>query len=156
MQGKGIIKFFLVLFAVVSAYQYMLIYPAGKVEQQAEKYAEEVRLRGTDLNEQDSLYREARIAYLDSMSSANVFRIPLFKSYSYEELKSQQLALGLDLKGGLSAWWRVVVKGLLEILSRIGNDGPCRQALTNAEDVLLKQGTDFITALGNEWSRRAN
>src|SRR5690625_7376539 len=90
MQGKGIIKFFLVLFAVVSAYQYMLIYPAWKVEQQAEKYAEEVRLRGTDLNEQDSLYREARIAYLDSMSSENVFRIPLFKSYSYEELKRSE------------------------------------------------------------------
>src|SRR5690625_4250272 len=32
------------------------------------------------------------------MSSENVFRIPLFISYSYEELKSQQLALGLDLQ----------------------------------------------------------
>jgi len=156
MQGKGIIKFFLVLFAVVSAYQYMLIYPAWKVEQQAEKYAEEVRLRGTDLNEQDSLYREARIAYLDSMSSENVFRIPLFKSYSYEELKSQQLALGLDLKGGLSALLQVDVKSLLENLSRNSNDGTLRQALNNAEDVMMQQGTDFITAFGNEWSKLAN
>lgn len=156
MQGKGIIKFFLILFAVVSAYQYMLIYPAWKVEQQAEKYAEEVRLRGTDLNEQDSLYREARIAYLDSMSSENVFRIPLFKSYSYEELKAQQLALGLDLKGGLSALLQVDVKSLLENLSRNSNDGTFRQALNNAEDVMMQQGTDFITAFGSEWSKLAN
>src|SRR5690625_7763062 len=133
----------------------MLIYPAWKVEQQAEKYAEEVRLRGTDLNEQDSLYREARIAYLDSMSSENVFRIPLFKSYSYEELKSQQLALGLDLKGGLSALLQVDVKSLLENLSRNSNDGTLRQALNNAADVMMQQGTDFITAFGNEWSKLA-
>ena len=156
MQGKGIIKFFLILFAVVSAYQYMLIYPAWKVENQAEKYAEEVRQRGTDQNEQDSLYREARIAYLDSMSSESIFRIPLFKSYTYEELKSQQLALGLDLKGGLSALLQVDVKSLLENLSRNSNDATLRQALTNAEENMMQQGTDFITAFGNEWRNLAN
>src|SRR5690625_1497448 len=90
------------------------------------------------------------------MSSENVFRIPLFKSYSYEELKSQQLALGLDLKGGLSALLQVDVKSLLENLSRNSNDGTLRQALNNAEDVMMQQGTDFITAFGNEWSKLAN
>src|SRR5690625_5983823 len=90
------------------------------------------------------------------MSSENVFRIPLFKSYSYEELKSQQLALGLDLKGGLSALLQVDVKSLLENLSRNSNDGTFRQALKNAEEVMMRQVTDFITAFGNSWSKLAN
>lgn len=156
MQAKGVIKFFLVLFAIVSAFQYLLIYPTWKVENRAEEYAERIGQRGETKREIDSLTKDARIAYLDSMSGEPIFSIPLFKDYSYEELKGQQLALGLDLKGGLSALLQVDLRDFLISLSKNSQDPTFRQALNNAQERMVKSGTDYMTAFGNEWSELSN
>lgn len=152
MQAKGVIKFFLVLFALVSAFQYILIIPTWKVEKQAEEYAREVGLRGDTQKEIDSLTREARIAYLDSMSGVNIFSIPLFKDYTYEELKSQQLALGLDLKGGFSALLQVDLESFLINLSRNSQDPTFRQVITNTPERMKETGSDYMTAFQQEWN----
>ncbi len=156
MQAKGVIKFFLILFAIVSAFQYLLIYPTWKVEKRAEKYAKEIGQRGNTQKEIDSLTKDARIAYLDSMSAEHIFAIPLFKDYTYEELKSQQLALGLDLKGGLSALLQVDVKDFLQNLSKNSQDATFRQALVNAEERMKQTGSDYMTAFKDEWGELAN
>ncbi len=152
MQGKGVIKFFLILFALVSAYQYLLIFPTWKVENRAEEYAQLVGSRGETQKEIDSLTREARIAYLDSMSGVPIFSIPLFKDYTYEELKSQQLALGLDLKGGLSALLQVDLRSFVENLSNNSQDPTFRQVMNNVDDRMRETGTDFMTAFQQEWN----
>ena len=51
MQGKGIVKFFLVIMAIVCAIQYLLILPTRSVERKAEERAEAVAIQlGEDIN----------------------------------------------------------------------------------------------------------
>lgn len=152
MQAKGVIKFFLILFALVSAFQYLLIYPTWKVENRAEEYAQRIGLQGDTQKEIDSLTKEARISYLDSMSGVPIFSIPLFKDYTYEELKSQQLALGLDLKGGLSALLQVDLESFLVNLSKDSQDPTFRQAINNVDQRMKETGTDYMTAFQQEWN----
>ncbi|WP_236976428.1 protein translocase subunit SecDF [Membranihabitans maritimus] len=152
MQAKGVIKFFLILFAIVCLFQYILIFPTWKVENKAEEYAENVSQSISDPQEKLAARKDARIAYLDSMSSEKIFSIPLFKDYTYEELKSQQLALGLDLKGGMSALLQVDIKDLLLNLSQNSTDPTFRQALEDAETAMLQNGTDYMTAFSNAWN----
>ena len=156
MQAKGVIKFFLILFAIVSAFQYVLIFPTWKVENRAEEYAQRIGLQGDTQKEIDSLTKEARITYLDSMSGVPIFSIPLFKDYTYEELKSQQLALGLDLKGGLSALLQVDLESFVVNLSKDSQDPTFRQAINNVDGRMKESGTDFLTAFQQEWNALAS
>ena len=98
MQGKGIIRFFLVLMTLVTLVQYLYILPTRKVEKDAEEYAKRIAASYPD-EDQKGVVSKKIAEYLDSMSSVEVLRIPLLKSFTYQELKSQQLAYGLDLEG---------------------------------------------------------
>ena len=113
MQGKGIIRAFAILLAVVCILQYFFWWKTSAVENRAEDYATEVA-SNYEGEEQNKEFRRARIAYLDSISSETVLTIPLVKDYTYNELKSSTLNLGLDLKGGMSAVLEVNVRELIE------------------------------------------
>ena len=153
MQGKGLIKFFLVLMIIVSAIQYLFLIPTNKIENSADKYAEEVASSIEDEAQKIAAGKRARIEYLDSVSSENVFSIPMIKSYTYDELKQQQLALGLDLKGGMSAVLQVDLTELLVALSNDSNDPNFRLALSNANESLKTSSSDFITLFASEYQQ---
>ncbi|MCB0633475.1 MAG: hypothetical protein KDD15_27250, partial [Lewinella sp.] len=55
MQGKGVVKFFLVVMTLVTLVQYLFILPTRKVEKKAEAYAESL----TNTIEDESVQREA-------------------------------------------------------------------------------------------------
>lgn len=155
MQGKGIVKFFLVVMAIVCAIQYLLILPTRKVEKAADAYAEKVAMSLGDSDLSSVQAKQARISYLDSMSSEEVFKIPLIKSYTYEELKRQQLALGLDLKGGMSVVLQVDLKDFLISLSNESKDPTFHEALANADKAFTSAQTDYITLFGEEFQKIA-
>src|SRR3989337_1565349 len=102
MQGKGIIRFFLILLTAVCLLQYLYLLPTRKVEKAADRYAVSISSSETDEAKRLTSEKLARAKYLDSMSSEPVISIPLLGSFSYEKLKQQQIAMGLDLKGGIS------------------------------------------------------
>ena len=102
MQGKGFIKLLLVLLIIVSLLQCAYIIPTNRVENKADSYAQSLVSSMPDGIEKIEKKRQLVSNYLDSMSSETIFSIPLLKDYTYDELKKQQLALGLDLKGGMS------------------------------------------------------
>ncbi len=151
MQGKGIVKFFLVVMILVTLYQFLLILPARKVEQAAEAYAEQVAAKVTDPEQKTEVYKAARTAFLDSMSSEVVFRIPLIKDFTYQELKSQQLALGLDLKGGMSVVLQVDLRDFIVALANNSEDPTFRKALERASEKLKSSQSDFVTLFGEAW-----
>lgn len=132
MQGKGIIKFFLVAIALVCVLQYVFYLPTNKIENAADAYAKKVA-ENAPADAKDVVEKEARISFLDSMSSETVFSIPGIKSYTYDELKRQQLALGLDLKGGMSTVLQVDLKDFLLSLSNHSKDQTFLEALGNTE-----------------------
>jgi len=147
MQGKGLIKVFLILLVVVTVVQFLYMLPTNRVEADAAEHAEEMAASFTG-DEQTVQYKMAKTQYLDSMSSEKIFSIPLLKDYTYEELKKTQLALGLDLKGGMSAVLQVDVKDLLYSLSGENKDESFNLALENAVEAQKNSQSDFVALFG--------
>ncbi|MBP9132490.1 MAG: protein translocase subunit SecDF [Saprospiraceae bacterium] len=155
MQGKGIIKFFLVAIALVCLLQYLFYLPTTRIEKAANAYAAKVAATAP-ADDKDVVEKEARISFLDSMSSETVFRIPGIKSYTYDELKRQELALGLDLKGGMSTVLQVDLKDFLSSLSNHSKDPAFVEALNKTEKRLVTEQVGFVKAFGQEWAKVAN
>ncbi len=144
MQGKGLIKLFLVLLILVTVMQFLYMLPTQRVEADAEAYA---------MSFSESEQKIAKSRYLDSMSSEVIFSIPLLKKYTYADLKKSQLALGLDLKGGYSAVMQVNVRKLLYELSGRNPDANFIKALDNA--VIAQSGaqSDFVSLFQDEYAK---
>ncbi|WP_183562627.1 protein translocase subunit SecDF [Mucilaginibacter sp. SP1R1] len=138
MQGKGVIKFFAILLAVVCLYQLSFTWVARKVESDAKVYS-----KGNPEREK---------AYLDSMSTQPVY--PLFK-HNYQYVKQRELALGLDLKGGMNVTMQI---SLDELVRKIANNNPdvtFNQALANADKLQADAKTqkDFISLFVSEYEK---
>lgn len=150
MQGKGIIRFFLIAFVVVSIIQFLFVLPTQKVEKQAERYAENLATNAP-AGIKDSVLRAERTAYLDSMSSEEVLNIPLISSFTYQELKSRQLAYGLDLKGGMSVVLQVDLRELIRSLANNNEDPNLEPALDNATAAQQETQDDYVSLFVDSW-----
>ena len=100
--------------------------------------------------------KNARIKYLDSMSNEVVFKIPLLANYTYSDLKKSQLALGLDLKGGMSVILQVNLKDFILTLSNENKDARFRKSLDDAEKALADSQDDFVTLFAREWGKNSD
>jgi SecD/SecF fusion protein len=156
MQGKGIIRFFLILLTVVCLLQYLYLFPTRKVEKKADDYATAASASITDEGAKSMAFKMARANYLDSMSSEPVVKIPLLGTFSYQKLKQQQIALGLDLKGGISTVLQVDLREFLENLSNNTKEPAFKQALDNADKALKNAQTDYISLFAQEWTKVSN
>ncbi|MEM9848850.1 MAG: protein translocase subunit SecDF [Bacteroidota bacterium] len=150
MQGKGIIRFFLIAFVVVSIIQFLFVLPTNKVERAADRYAEGIAATASE-GARDSVERAARTSYLDSMSSETVLKIPLVSSFTYQELKSRQLAYGLDLKGGMSVVLQVDLRELIRSLANNAEDPTLINALDNASEAQRETQTDYVALFVDAW-----
>ena len=155
MQGKGIVKFFLAVISLVCIYQYLLILPAKKVESQADAFAKEISENYPE-EQRDAVEKKSRGEYLDSMSTETVFSIPYLSSYTYQELKSQQLALGLDLKGGMSVVLQVDLREFIKTLANNSKDPTFEKALDLATEKLKTEQTDYVTLFVQSWREIAD
>ncbi len=155
MQGKGLIRFFLVVMILVTAYQFLLVLPTMKVEGDAEAHADALS-SNAPVEQKEDVRKMARVAYLDSMSTETVLSIPLLKDYTYQDLKSQQLAYGLDLKGGMSVVLQVDLREFVKKLADDSNAPPFLAALDQAKKEQRTSQSDFVTLFANAWSQNAN
>ncbi len=155
MQGKGLIKVFLVLLILVSILQVFYVFPTRKVEKEADEFAEQYAANYTG---EDAYLAKKRVRanYIDSVSGEEIMSIPLLGSFSYSSLKARQLALGLDLKGGMSSVLQVNLKDLLERLSRNSRDESFNLALENARQRLASSQSDYITLFRQEYEKIDN
>ena len=155
MQGKGILKFFLILIAIVSAVQLLYFIPTNRVEKEAEAYAEKRAMQVSD--ESKSVERKiARAEYLDSLSSETILRIPGISSYTYSDLKNRQLGFGLDLKGGMSAVLQVNLRELLQALAGSKkNDPDFQEALERATKAQESSQSDYVTLFAEAYNEVA-
>ncbi len=153
MQGKGIVKFFLVVMILVTAVQYLFILPTNRVEKEAERRALSMSSSIEDEAEKNRVHTEVSRAFLDSMSNETVFKIPLLKAYTYQELKSQQLAYGLDLKGGMSVVLQIDLRELIRTLAQNSQDPKFRQALDQASKAQEDAQADFVSLFADEWQK---
>ena len=134
MQGKGVVKFFAILLAVVCLYQLSFTWVAHKVKEDARVYS-----KGDTTKEK---------AYLDSISTQPVY--PVFK-HDYQYVSQREIALGLDLEGGMSVTMQI---SLNELVQKLGNNNPdpaFNQALDAAQKDISQ--TDFITSFVNQYEK---
>lgn len=136
MQGKGVVKFFAILLAVVCLYQLSFTWVTRKVEGDAKAYA-----KGSMLKEKE---------YLDSMSTQPVYPI---LGHNYQYCKNNELALGLDLEGGMSVTMQISLKELVKKLSDNNPDVAFNTALNNAEADTKTSQKDFITLFVSEYEK---
>ncbi|MEN0005059.1 MAG: protein translocase subunit SecDF [Bacteroidota bacterium] len=144
MQGKGVVRFFLVVMTIVTLVQYFFMLPTQKVETAADEYAETLASQAAE-EQQKTVFKEKRSEFLDSMSTEEVFKIPYLKSYTYQDLKAQQLALGLDLKGGMSVVLQVDLREFIRALANSSKDPTFLAALNEATEAQKNAQADYVT-----------
>ncbi|MBC8173576.1 MAG: protein translocase subunit SecD, partial [Chitinophagales bacterium] len=129
MQGKGLVRFFLIVLTIVCLYQLSFTWVASNIENAAEDYAEksvDPTLQGDAL---DEALADLKTEFLNQKSNETVYNIGIAK-YNYDEVKSRALNLGLDLQGGMSVVMEVSKYDLLKSLS----NNPKNPALIAALD----------------------
>ncbi|MDB5086762.1 MAG: protein translocase subunit SecDF [Mucilaginibacter sp.] len=136
MQGKGVVKFFAILMAVVCIYQLSFTWVAHKVENDAQVYA-----KGDTTKVK---------AYLDSISTQPVY--PLFK-HNFQYVKQRELALGLDLQGGMSVTMQISLNELVKKLSNNNQDPAFNQAMAAATVDGVTSQQDYITLFVDEYEK---
>ncbi len=136
MQGKGVIKFFAIILALACIYQLSFTWVAHKVESDAHLYA-----KGDTAVEK---------AYLDSISTQPVYP---WLGHTYQYCLENELALGLDLKGGMNVTMQIDLKDVVKALSNNNPDPVFNKALENATVAMKTSQTDYITLFVNEYEK---
>lgn len=162
MQGKGIIKFFIIALIVVCLFQLTFSLISWRVQTKADDYAtEKVLAEGKKVSdftndvERDSVEAEVasfRRRYLDSVSKENVVDLGLIQ-FTYEDVKKQQIKLGLDLKGGMSVVLQVSVEDIIKAMSNYSKDSTFNKALVLAKERQKDTQENFVTVFGQEFQR---
>ncbi|MEM6395036.1 MAG: protein translocase subunit SecDF [Bacteroidota bacterium] len=152
MQGKGLVKFFLVVMGLLAIAQFMYLLPTNRIERQADDYAQRISSAVEDDIQQRDAFKSARSEFLDSVSNTTVFSIPLLRDYTYQDLKAAQLAYGLDLSGGMSVVLRVNLREYILALSDESEDEDFREALKLASQRLANAQDDYISLFATAWS----
>ena len=127
MQNRGLIKFFAILFALVSIYQLTFTFVASNVESKAKAFANG-----------DS---EKENAYLDSIGKQDVF----LGMFTYNEVKEKKINKGLDLEGGINVILQISVKDILKGLANNSKDAVFNKSLEDAT-ANLKGNQTYIDA----------
>ena len=152
MQGKGLIRFFAILLAIVCLFQYFLMWKTNNIENKAEEYAiEQVKGAEAGTAAYEQQVRDARSDYLDDISQDTVFSIPLIAKYTYNDLKKATLNLGLDLKGGMSAALDVDLKEMVKTLANNSKNEIFTQALEKADAASATSQSDYITLFADAY-----
>jgi len=152
MQGKGLVKFFLVLLLAVVAYQFLLLLPTRRAESKARAHA--AQASGTT-DGTDSKFIDAEASYLDSISNEEILNLGI-KKYTYQELKGQQLAMGLDLQGGMSVVMQVDLVEMVKKMAAGSQNQSFLAALEGAkEEMRGTSGVDYITLFREKFNEVA-
>lgn len=117
MQNKGLIKFFAILFALVSIYQLSFTFVASKVKNDAKSFA-----NGN---------ADKEVKYLDSIGKEEVFNLG-FTNFTYNEVSDKQINKGLDLEGGINVILQISVKDILKGLSNNSKNPVFNKSLADA------------------------
>lgn len=141
MQNKGLIKLFVVLFALVSVYQLSFTLVTSRVEAKAEQYAKEK----ISENQPDYVAKREQVQarYLDSIGGQVVYNIGIAE-YTYNEAKEKELNQGLDLKGGINVILQISVKDILKGLANNSKDPIFNKSLLEADENLRKTDKTYL------------
>ena len=163
MQSKGAIRFVAILLAIACLWQLSFTLVTKVQENKAEKYAEAAVAAAQNsaafakVSEMDkafyldSIRKVENRHYIDSISAEKVYF-----GYTFKDVKSKEINLGLDLKGGMNVMLQVQLKDLVKALAG-GNAAPeFENALVLAQERSMNSRQDFITLFAEAWQETSN
>lgn len=153
MQNKSAIWLFTVLLSLATVYILSFSYVSSRFENEAKDYAESFAdsLSSIGMTEAqvDSALSAIERKYLRDSSNKEVY--PLF-GHTYQQVKEQELNLGLDLQGGMSVTLEVSIPDLVIALSDYNKNPKFRQSVKRAKDLQKSSQDDYITLFDQAWS----
>jgi SecD/SecF fusion protein len=158
MQSKGAIKFVAILLILACLWQLSFTLVSIIHGNKAKKAAE----RKVAITEQsaafaqvpevdkayylDSIKKETEKNYIDSLMGEKVYF-----GYTYKDVRSKELNLGLDLKGGMNVMLQVQLQDLVRALSGNNTSPEFNKAIELAKVRSVNSQSDFITLFAEAW-----
>ena len=163
MQSKGAIRFVAILLLLASFWQLSFTLVTNVQEKKAVKYAEAKAVAAMETTEfskvadadkafyLDSIKKDENRWYLDSISSEKIYF-----GYTFKDVKSKAINLGLDLKGGMNVMLQVQLKDLVKALAGNNEAPEFAQALNLAQERSVNSRQDYITLFAEAWKETSN
>lgn len=163
MQSKGAIKFVAILLALACLWQLSFTLVSSIQEKKAENYAakavEEFQNSAAfgkiaEANQAytlDSLSKAKNRFYIDSVSAKKVYF-----GYTYKDVKSKEINLGLDLKGGMNVMLQVQLEDLVKALAGNNTSEEFSAAVALAKKNSTSSREDFISLFAEAWKQVSN
>ncbi len=163
MQSKGAIKFVAVLLAVACLWQLSFTLVTSIQENKADAYAQKAveafkqspdYANVPDVDKAfylDSLQKVTNRRYIDSVSTEKVYF-----GYTYKDVKSKEINLGLDLKGGMNVMLQVQLEDLVTALAGENKTPEFTKAIELAKQRSVNSPDDFITLFAQAWKEVSN
>lgn len=137
MRNKGFVVFLTLLISLLCVYYLSFTWVAVLVQQKASVHA-------TDENGHIDFAKQQ--AYLDALWKKPVYNL-LGLQYTYEKVKENELALGLDLQGGMHVTLEISPVELIQGLAGGSKDPTFLAALAQAQKQQLRQPQGSFTTL---------
>ena len=155
MQLKGLIRFFTIVLILVSLYVLSFTWFVRSHEKKLEASAKSfVRANypNADKEQADSFYK-ARLARLKDSTKDVIVTYGINGAMTYQQAKSEELNLGLDLQGGMNVTLEVEMTGLLKTLANNSKDPNFLKALDNANNRKGNSDANFIRLFAEEYKK---
>ena len=124
MRNKGFVLVLTIVVTLLCLYYLSFTFVSRGVQKDATAYA-------TNANgEVDNLKKQA---YLDSVWNKPVYNFLGLKEFTYKEVKSGEISLGLDLQGGMHVTLEVSPVDIIRTLSGNSQDSAFQKALAKAQ-----------------------
>ena len=163
MQSKGAIRLVAILLAIACIWQLSFTAVTSLQEKKAAKYADtaveafrqSAAFRNVAAEDQayvlDSVAKSRSARYLDSIATEKVYL-----GYTYKDIKSKEINLGLDLKGGMNVMLQVQLEDLVKALSGNNQSPEFTRALDLARERSVNSRQDFISLFADAWKETSN
>ncbi len=128
-------------------------------EKKADKYAEKAAVAVMNSAAFDKVPEAERAYYLDSIRknqnrwyTDSISSEKVYFGYKFKDVKSKEINLGLDLKGGMNVMLQVQLEDLVKALAGENQTPEFNRALALAKERSVNSTSDFITLFGEAWN----
>lgn len=124
MRNKGFVSVLTIVVTLLCLYYLSFTFVSRGVQKDAAEYA-------TDANGEVDIAKKQD--YLDSVWNKPVYSFLGIKEFTYKEVKSSEISLGLDLQGGMHVTLEVSPVDIIRTLSGNSQDSSFQKALAKAQ-----------------------